>query len=318
VKVIFLSYINRSGSTYLANQLSKSSDICSCPECDILYELFLSKPLKYISGSTNSLNFLRDRLLGDSKFKQWNISYKEIEQLIVPEKRNIDVFLGFLFLYQNNVNSNAKLIIFKYSWSINLINRMTQVLIKQYNLYWIALVRDIRAIYYSQVNTISPATNKSMCNNWYKLAREYNLFSRLVNINEENLIISIKYEDLIRRTSKHLMYLSKHLKFSFEKEWIFSKGGYVNKQLLNSYKTIHPHIDSFPDPEHIDKWKAIESQIDISLLSKFSNNSMKKNGYHDLRDEQPWSINLLTKISFDFYNYWIEYYKKTIKKIFIK
>ena len=44
--IILLTYVNRSGSTYLANLLSASDHICVCPEGDKLVSLFLESPDK--------------------------------------------------------------------------------------------------------------------------------------------------------------------------------------------------------------------------------------------------------------------------------
>ena len=44
--IAFLTYVNRSGSTYLANLLSASDAICVCPEGDKLVSLLLEYLLK--------------------------------------------------------------------------------------------------------------------------------------------------------------------------------------------------------------------------------------------------------------------------------
>ena len=67
--IILLTYVNRSGSTYLANLLSASENICVCPEGDRLVSLFLENPGVPFHYNTQWETKLSKILRSDGKLK---------------------------------------------------------------------------------------------------------------------------------------------------------------------------------------------------------------------------------------------------------
>ena len=102
MRIIFITYINRSGSTYLSNLFSKSGDILVCPEADILVDLFLVNPEKKFS-LTNNKELLNQIISYDKKLKYWEIHAADIQ---LPQKpfTNFDLFIAILISYKNKVN----------------------------------------------------------------------------------------------------------------------------------------------------------------------------------------------------------------------
>jgi hypothetical protein len=268
VKIVFLSYINRSGSTFLANALSKSPDVCVCPEAEILYDIFLQYPDKQWNSELIEIRRALKILQGDRKFKLWNLNDDVVKSVLQNKRTRLEIFLDILKLYQERNNMGAKIILYKHTWMIKLIPRLDESIIQKLDLNWILLIRDIRAVYASQKNTISPLTHKPMCTNCYSLAKDWNYFaSEYLKLSANNNVIFVQYEDLIGSTGEKIEQITNTLKIPFNLNWIREKKGKVFELLSSDYQQIHGNIDLEPTIIHVDKWRKILTNKQVTILT---------------------------------------------------
>jgi len=91
LNLIFITYVNRSGSTYLANIFSKYDEVLVCPEADILINKFLINPSKSFKFNDLEKNRIKKIVDQDNKLKLWNISFNNLLTLEYS-KINFDSF----------------------------------------------------------------------------------------------------------------------------------------------------------------------------------------------------------------------------------
>ncbi|MBN2487229.1 MAG: sulfotransferase [Bacteroidales bacterium] len=258
MKYIFLSYLNRSGSTLLANMLSRSPDICVCPEADILYKLFLKRPEQFI-GPQNIIKY-KKTLSGDTKFRLWDISS---ENLLRINRSNLQNFLAILDRFRETHYPSSSCIVFKQ----NYLYKLSETSLAGNEFYFINLLRDPRAIFASQKTTVSPATGKAMCRNIFVFARSWNSYiDGLEKISPWKKSISVTYENLVTETEITLEKLCRFFGYS---NWVLNmhRKTELSRWLTFEYKNIHTNIDSPPYAGSLNKWKAILKQSEVFALS---------------------------------------------------
>ncbi len=278
--IVFLTSINRSGSTFLLNQLSKSSEVCICPEAEVLYDIFLRKPLMKISKHRKIQIWLSQLLIQDYKFKYWGIPFLTILRCFENARNNLDVFIHILKAYQLSKNPNSSVIIFKHTWAIKSYFRLIDTISDEYKIKWILLIRDVRAVYSSQKITISPFTQRPFCTNPVSLAHEWNYFVRKFGTVKDNIHIhKIHYEALILNLHEVMDEVAQFLKIYFAKEWILNKDGIVRELLTPEYLGIHKNIDEPPKKESIRKWEELLTRREQAVFARMCKKNLNKYDY---------------------------------------
>ena len=254
---VFLSYINRSGSTYLANLLSRSAEICVCPEADILYELFLTDP-SAVLGEKKKVYCCRI-LSNNAKLQLWKI---DPEGCLTAEKTCFENFLAILNRFQEIHYPQATHILFKQNYLLDLAD-----IYKSDRYFWINLIRDPRSVYISQKNTISPNTLKPMNRNILAFTEHWNLNSnKLIRMKDCPGVITICYENLITNFNKVMIELTTRLHLIIRWEGFVNNKSQLMQWISPEYCEIHPYIDDFPKFESIDKWQAMITKTELEFL----------------------------------------------------
>jgi len=250
MKYIFLSYINRSGSTYLMNQISKSELICVCPEADILVDSFLHEPLKKSSFKKSFYNFI----LHDKKLQAWRLNKDELLSILSGKLLNIEIFFHILKLFRISHYPKSEYIAFKHNNIHQLASYLT--IDSMRTVYWIKLIRNPHDIYFSQKRTISPNTHKTMGENIYKFCQKYRQF---MEQSFPNKTYTIQFETLINNHNRTLDDLFMFLGLNLNTSGFTEKSGEINRFLLPSYRRIHSSIDDPPAKTRINQFRGVLS-----------------------------------------------------------
>jgi hypothetical protein len=251
IKIVFISYLNRSGSTYLSNLLSKSSEICVCPESDALVELLLLRPAKFPGSST--LKKLKIAIISEPKLSAWKLS-QGILNKISGDSTCFEYFIHIVKGYRDQVKPDAGTIVFKAERLIHLYLPLHSHCHSRYSLKWISIIRDSRAIYNSQKNTYFPGTVRKMANSPVVTAMRWNVFLRK---NLQYTVFSdfflIYFEKLVQDVNNEFDAVIKFLGIkSFN---VMSVTGDLSIRLPDSHKRIHERIDELPNTDTISKWR---------------------------------------------------------------
>jgi hypothetical protein len=257
---LFISYLNRSGSTFLANLLSRSQEVCVCPEAEILYKLFLTRPTDLVP-SCFAKNFVKV-LNKDNKFRWWKIT---IDTSDLENKSHLECFFIILNKFRTLHYPASRFIVFKHNYLLNLIEED----FTGNQVFFVNLIRDPKSIFASQKVTISPATQKPMCRNPISFADSWNFYLARIKSMESNLnVASVYFEDLISTTDAVMEKL-----FDFagiEDSWNTAKGNLpqLSPWISEEYKNIHKYIDEKPIVQVNEKWKTILMPLELGILAR--------------------------------------------------
>jgi hypothetical protein len=302
VKIIFLAYINRSGSTFLSNQLSKHHNIVSCPEAEILADLLLIHPKNLFPHYNNSIINL---LLNDNKLKMWGLP-SDVYNFPLSVKTCYDVFNYLLIKFRDKYRPDAEYILYKAERLFQLFPIISEIKGIKDSFYFIFLVRDIRAVYSSQANTIIPGTNRLFSNSPIATSLYWNRFINSVPKNR-NEIIRIKYEDLILNFNNEIKRLL--AKFCLTDN-IMESSSSLSKFIPDNYKNIHKNIDMEPQISRVDAWKKNLRKKDLILIELVSAKYLSKCNYS--------LINKYQKFHYMNLNFLIEFLKISMKNFILK
>lgn len=264
MKIVLLSYINRSGSTFLAYQLSRIRHICVCPEADILYELLLIKPTRKISK--RDLKVLKELLIKDTKFKLWKLSTDSVFKEDIIGLNTFELFIKILQAFKDEHYSECTTIVFKQNYLYRLFRQ--EIVFPGVKLYGVFLIRDPRAIYNSQKHTINPQTNKEMCNNPLLLITNWNTFiNSILYIDRSNKPYAIiQYENMINNLEKTMNELLRHIDIHYQfKNYKQAYTNYIN-WLNDQHRKIHPDVEKEPKKKSLQKWSEHLDKIEVTLI----------------------------------------------------
>lgn len=273
---IFLTYVNRSGSTFLANLLDSSPEILACPEGDALISYFLENP-----GGTFKLDDKTGKRLinifsSDTKLQNWGDG-KLFVQGLENAKNNLEAFITILINYRNNVKPDAEFILFKGERIVHLISKILRIK-NNHKTYFIAIIRDPRGVYASQKRTFFPETKKLMSTNPVRtsLLWKEHVKRVLINDNQDNLFV-LRYEDLVMNIDDNIKDISRLLNLGLS--GITPGQGALVKRLPHNHKSIHLNCDKPPDQKKVQEWENMLSKSEILKIEFVTNKLLIKLNY---------------------------------------
>lgn len=265
MKIVFLLYINRSGSTYLCQELSKYDDILVCPEADILADLLLIQPNK----KPKDVAGLLKQFSRDEKFSQWGI---EPEKLSIGNKDNYEVFKNLLKAYRKKVKPNAETIIYKAERLFQLKN----VLASSQDTRFIWLIRDLRAVYHSQKSSINPQTGNCFSLNPVATALYWNSYIKTLTNHQYKSAQIIHFENLISNYPDSIDNIIRHLEIDLQAKLA---EGDLFQRISKSHLELHKNITNPPDISRISEWQDGLSDKEKCLLEISSHRFLHKLDY---------------------------------------
>lgn len=272
MKIILLLYVSRSGSTYLAKNISdRYKNIFVVPEFDFI------KPLVKCS---------KDGVLIDSK--RVIIEYKK-DPRYSNLKKDLTLF-GSVKYNGVNIQDYLELLLKHLSES----DEYDYILIKKgdYTMYssqlkdyfdftYLHIYRDPRAICNSQIGQkrIYKQDEYMGTGNVYNICSDINKYDKFVRRLElaGSGVLRVSYEELITNTSKTLFKISSQ----YGLEDLDSDR--LEKYVINEKEksSIHANIGKSPINRNVYKWKDELSTLNIKLIENFCFDYMKKYGYED-------------------------------------
>jgi len=272
MKLFFLSYINRSGSSFIAQQLSKYDDIFVFPEGDALIDKYLLKS-KINLKSDYLINFFSK----DIKLKNWDITEKEINTIVLKYNSKKDIFLNILLTFKNKYKPDANILIFKMQNAFIKYNKLKDNI--NHNIGLISIIRDPRAIFISQKNSLDPYSTKPFNINPLITAYYWNSYINKILSNKNNIII--KYEEYVVKKIKVEYVILDQISSNKKKS---DKGITYWDLLSDREKKLHANIDKKPQIESINKWKQTIKPYELSIITKICKNNLLKQKYDTEND----------------------------------
>lgn len=279
VSFLFVGYCDRSGSTFLLNELSKYSRVIVCPEADVLVRLLLKEPNKAVSSLF--LNKIRVVCKTDPKLRLWNI---------LPEEQHyanrLNLFYSILLQFALKENEDVSLIVFKERSILSYYE-----LLDSYpkNKFYLSIIRDPRAVFASQRNAFKSFKKNPLNTNPFTVAKQWNAFNnKLVSLRKrEKDYMEIRYENMIANCN---LIIGSIMSFLGKHRIRDDSANNQSTSFLFSLKDVKKHqlIGQSPLLERIHAWKDELSDNEISVIELMTKEWMQFFGYssHLLSDKK--------------------------------
>lgn len=283
-KICFLTYLNRSGSTYLSGILDRFTDLAVGLEED--FPDGLTRGRCYIENEVELDHYLK-QLIKSNKFKYWEITVADIKNNLLKKSYPItfrDVLMSLLSLYFGK--NSAKFWIHKHGEYILFLEPLFKIFTES---KFIFISRDPRAIFLSQKNSKDSIKHKPMTESPVHFAHKYIKYMKQVyKYRHTPKLHVLKYEDLILDEKKAISGLLSFLGIVSKKKSLESHymdkipesqmhlHNYIFNGKAHSSDLISQHIDSL---SKIDRRSGISSKISgyAKLALKKAKQQMKPN-----------------------------------------
>jgi len=294
MKYIFIIYLNRSGSTFLSNQLSKLSEILVCPEAEILVNILLKNPDTMLNKKEQEI--LGSAIENDRKLKHWNL---DIDLSKTDPQSKLDLFFNILNQYRSRTKPGSTLIAFKAVDLINCIEILHEYgSQKGLDIYFISLIRDPRAIYNSQRRTYVEHRNKFMNRNPLVTIYQWNyLVTRSIMYSSYTKLVILRYEDLVNNLDMELNKLLKIIGIHGERTFAGLQGD-LKARIPQDQLSMHQNITDPPIPEKVNQWQTECTLIIQELIQQYTQEGLKQMKYNINPVTQPGIIKQLILIRY--------------------
>ncbi len=258
--IILLAYQNRSGSSFLFEQLSKYANVCVCLEAEVLIYELLMHPFDHFTKI--GFEKVLDWSANDPKFIHWNLGSEELKGLL-NVKTNFDAFVFILKAYKNKVLPEANAIAFKGTKVIDFL-RTYPKLIQASKFITVGLVRDPRGIFNSQKGNIDSIGRLPFAQSAVSFSLSWNRYiKKMTEIEAKYEMKIIKYEDFIANTEVQNVW-GHPITISFRAE-----GNYY-KRIPESQKHLHKLVPLEPKPLRINAWQNELDEKDLFTIDFFT------------------------------------------------
>jgi hypothetical protein len=255
--IVFVNYLDRSGSTFLMSRLNCFKNAIALPESEALIDGVLYKKNKkeYLSY-----------LLNEKKFNNWKIEHEKLYKIFNDYNENSEIFLKIVNLYKDKFSPESEVVFFKRSKIIFdydiLLNKF-----KNFDLKMISLIRNPFSIYLSMINTFDPFENRFFKESIYKYVKYWNINSFFTSKYKKSIFV-IRYEDLKQNLDKIMQNFGVYINRNYEGD-IKCIEEYYNR-LSDLDKKLHKHImvDSKSFINTYKKKMSIFSRFLIAILTK--------------------------------------------------
>lgn len=300
-EIVFLIYLNRSGSTWLARLLDEYSEISVSPEARIPDGIAYG-PIG-LETPSDVKGFL-ERLYADFKFRAWGINRGVLRERITDASFPVgfDTLLR-LILKEYFRDDDARTYIYKSPYF-----RHTKAAREVFpDEKFILLLRDIRAVYNSQKRSIGSTTRKAMSNNPVTTAMLFKHLSSIMDgFSGERNFHLVRYEDLVRSKDNELKRILEFLGVSSEEKVV---GGRYVQKIVPEQKHLHSNVESSALKDRIWAWQAELTQLEIMTLQKVAKDELVKYGYQLIQ---------FGKVSFfdwlGYYLFWLKHWGRNLTK----
>jgi hypothetical protein len=282
MKYIFIIYINRSGSTFLANQLSKLNEILVCPEAEVLVNMLKNPDTRLSRKEQESLG---SAIENDRKLKHWNL---DIDLMKTDSQSRPELFFNILDYYRSGTKPNSRIIAFKAVDLINYVDILHDYGIhKGLEIYFISLIRDPRAVFNSQRQTYVDHRKKYMNRNPLTTVYQWNyLLTKSINYASLYKLVILKYEDLVNNLEMELNKLLNIIDVHGEHPFAGVQGDLKARIPLDQL-SMHQHITDPPIPAKVNQWQTECKILTQELIQHYTKEGLMQMRYHIIPATQP-------------------------------
>jgi hypothetical protein len=306
LNIILLSYVNRSGSTYLTNLLSSSGEILGCPESDWIVRELLEDP----GAAFQNRPDIAGEVSADPKMKAWKFARDEMQK-IPPGLTNIEVFVHLLEIFRRKTKPGANYVVFKAERLAFLYSKINRCGTTGSKFIFFYLYRDPRAVWYSQQRTINPLIFRPFSSDPVRFAQSWRRhIAASLKLSKTMNLHLVRYEELILDLENQCRFLEDEL--GLARNTLQPGKGDYSQLIPEDHKAIHKSVTLEPLQGKISEWKTNLSQPEISTVEYVS--GLRDYNYEPLATPPGIIRAICIQLLISYYNFW-HFLKRTIYKL---
>ncbi len=280
MKLGFITYCSRSGSTFLSRVLNEYEDICVAIEGDLPPEILGAKNTRPTAFSSRAdLKTTLDNIWSNSKLDSWSIPIEELRASCLSEplpKDTRELFLRLLTLYRDHHKPEADSVLYKgppvMPWeSRRILTHFPDARI-------IHVIRDPRGVFNSQKRNNNPYEGRPFSRNPVQTATEWRrAVHHTTNLNDPR-ILEVRYERLMKNLESTMTEICDFLDIPVKRLTADSDSGFAQK-IPAAERMIHSRVGKKPIRKRITLWREQLRQSEIYAVESETNRLLDLKNY---------------------------------------
>lgn len=277
-QLVFLLYVNRSGSTYLASRLAELPGVVVTLESEALRGLLLSP--RPICTQEECAGFLQ-QLFAEPKFQQWGVSPEALHRALQAAPRPLtreQLLRTLLRLLPGG--DRAHCFVLKVPRLLESLPRARALLSDCKVLH---VVRDPRAVFASQRRSISSRTGRPMVRDAVTAGLRWRRAMEALAVADLPQVLEVRYEDLVTSPQSSLDRVVQFLQLDSAEQSAYADAGATGGDYLaripQDQRHLHTNVGKAADPSRINRWASELSAGDVWLLERACGRVMAGRGY---------------------------------------
>lgn len=273
--IVFLTYLNRSGSTYLSAKLNNYQEIKMGVEARFKDGWITPG---FSIHTEQDLHSYLDTLYLDNKFQAWKVHRDELVNKLAALAYPFcfsDILLAALTLYQGQ-SSTPRLLVHKCGEYYRCVEKIQQELPAA---KFIFVNRDPRAVFSSQRRSLDSQTGRPMQENILHFLFGYlDTLQRLEVLQDDPGFLVVQYEELIANEAEVMLRIEKFLELSLFDQQIDKKDYFAS--IPQGQRHLHQHVQSGdPCSDRVTGWQQELPVPYILLLQIVLKKYLRKKGF---------------------------------------
>jgi len=273
-RIVFLTYVSRSGSTFLAQELDTLEGVRVGIEARF-QDGWIRGP-NVILNNNEELDRYLETLYADPKFSAWGVSRKSLKKRLAAlpfPLRFSDVLLASLQEYIGT--PEPEVIVHKCGHYILCVNQIRSELPDALFLF---LDRDPRSIYASQKRSRNSLTGEQFQRDIVDFVLQYRLIQSAVDaLVSKPYVMSVSYEEIVCGGLKSTLHAIAGFVGVDGNQW--KKSNYFNA-IPEAQKHLHVNVGRrVPNPSRINAWQDELSVAEKAFLERALSKYLARKGY---------------------------------------
>ncbi|MBN2348493.1 MAG: sulfotransferase [Bacteroidales bacterium] len=278
MKLILITYIDRSGSTLLTYQLSRHKQIFVFPEAGYLSGMLLHHPFDRFELSGSKLRRIYEDLKTHHQLKYWPVQ-ELLERANTQTITNFDFFLEMLKAYAIVNGHNESIWVFKQRNLLSIFQNRQKLSKNGVEIFCIGLIRDPRAVFFSGTQILKNFPQFSFSRNPLILTYTWLNFLEYANrYNKSSDFLLLSYKNLIKDFESTIYKICLFIGISdTTEEW--SEQGKLYNLLSPEDKKMHQNILRPPDSSKIYFWKQKLKPVLVKIIEQYALQKLHSDEY---------------------------------------
>lgn len=285
ISICFLTYVSRSGSTFLSSRLDAHPELLATIEADFPTSLLGLGPGEVLLGSRGELARYLRRLGDDDKFPRWNVDVRAAaalaEERLGWPLRAADLFPLILSLHAADQGMTRGVVLFKGRLPTPV--HFETVAQRYPGCRMLHVVRDPRAVWLSQKGARNPRDGMPLGWSPQRCAAQWaEQVGAALRASDDPRFRLLRYEELVRDPKTQVDAVCAWLGLDPADLVAGDDGGY-RERIPGDQRHLHALVGGAADPGRIDRWRELLPDEEVRAVEAAAGPLLERMGYDPVR-----------------------------------